>query len=279
MVKRKAPGRENVQLPSIAAILNEHPPPPKRQKPDTISTLPKKTALADISNSPVPISWTAFSSSSSSSSTADPWVKPPAAPILAPLPAIALTTAPPRKKAAAPKPAKPVKKSKAQPLPDNVAAVRLPGEDSDGVPVYDTCDVIRRKITAALTSNSHTKASLLRAFAACTSEPGRAIPATSFQHFMAAKGRTGGSKSRLFYAAYVYFEKVRVAESKKKTKTRVEMEEAWGVKGMDYMNVGKPCFVGPGEDLQCDQYGREVILCADGSQIPMLGDFSVRPFS
>jgi hypothetical protein len=35
----------------------------------------------------------------------------------------------------------------------------------------------------------------------------------------------------VFYAAYVFFEKVRLAEGKPKSKHRVEMEEIWGGKG------------------------------------------------
>lgn len=35
----------------------------------------------------------------------------------------------------------------------------------------------------------------------------------------------------MFYAAYVYFEKVRLAEGKPKSKHRLKMEEIWGDKG------------------------------------------------
>ncbi|KAK6353599.1 hypothetical protein TWF696_005562 [Orbilia brochopaga] len=273
MSKRKVSGQENVQLPSIAAILNENPAP-KRAKTAAAS---KKTAvpLADISNSPAPITWTAFPVPQLPSLDAVKAVEQPAA---APT---GKKAAPKAKAAAKPKAAataKPAKKNtKAAPLPDNIAAIHLPGEETDTVPVYDTCDVIRRKITTAL-SGDHTKASLLRALAACTSDPTRAIPATSFQHFMSAKGRTGGSKSRIFYAAYVYFEKLRIAEGKKKTKSRIEMEEAWGDAGMDYMNIGRPILVSNDEDIQIDRYGREVVIRADGSMMHMLGEFSKRPF-
>jgi hypothetical protein len=35
----------------------------------------------------------------------------------------------------------------------------------------------------------------------------------------------------VFYAAYVFFEKLRLAEGKQKSKHRLEMEEIWGGKG------------------------------------------------
>ncbi|RVD90338.1 uncharacterized protein DFL_001310 [Arthrobotrys flagrans] len=156
-------------------------------------------------------------------------------------------------------------------LPTFITTVTLEGEEDDSVPVFDTCDVIRRKITGALTSSGHTKASLLRAFAACTSEPDRPIAPNSFQRFMAAKGKTGGCTNRTFYAAYVYFEKQRIAEKKKKTKTREEMEAAWGVDGMDYENLGRPMawIIPAHESLGIDQYGR-MTLSSRGGQAMIL---------
>ncbi|KAF3923659.1 hypothetical protein ABW21_db0208106 [Orbilia brochopaga] len=285
MVKRKATGQENVQLPSrnqqlpsIAAILNENPAPAKRVK---TSTTKKTTApLADISNSPAAITWTAFPHAQLPSIDA---VKAAEQVVVVP---VAVSTQASKKAAPKPKAAAkakpPAKKpgragTKAEPLPDHIAAVHLCGEDTDSVPVYDTADTIRRKITVAL-SGEHSKASLLRAMTACTSNP-TPIPATSFQGFTKAKGKLGGCRNRCFYAAYVYFEKVRVAEGKKKTKTRVEMEEAWGANGLDWRHAGQPAWVGPGEDFHIDQYGREIIIGPGGKTMPMLGDFSVRPFT
>ncbi|KAK6539181.1 hypothetical protein TWF694_009425 [Orbilia ellipsospora] len=147
-------------------------------------------------------------------------------------------------------------------LPECISAVHLEGEETDTVPVYDTGDVIRRKITTALqskTGTTHNKAFLLRAFAACTSEPDKPIAATSFQRFVAHKGKTGGCSTRIFYAAYVYFEKERIAGKKKKTKFREEMEGVWGDEGMDWQHVEKPVWVMQGERPYYDQYGRLVI--------------------
>ncbi|KAK6522335.1 hypothetical protein TWF281_002901 [Arthrobotrys megalospora] len=175
------------------------------------------------------------------------------------------TKAPKAPKEPAPKPTKAAKNA----LPEFITTVYLDGQDDDTVPVFDTCDVVRRKITGALTSATHTKASLLRAFAACTSEPDHALAPNSFQRFMAAKGKTGGCSNRTFYAGYVYFEKQRIAEKKKKTKTREEMEAAWGSNGMDYENLGKPMLVMAGESISTDQYGRQVLTSGGRSKVLM----------
>ncbi|KAF3903890.1 hypothetical protein ABW20_dc0108282 [Dactylellina cionopaga] len=192
--------------------------------------------------------------------------KPAEAPAPAPAPIkatiIAATLVAPKKKPAA-KSTKAI--SSKNSIPD-VSAVYLEGEEDNEVPVFDTCDVVRRKITAALTSTAHTKASLMRALAACTSSPDRPIPPNSFQRFMAAKGKTGGSQNRVFYAGYVYFEKLRIAEGKKKTKTREEMEEAWGVNGMDYMDVGKPMILHVSSSLYTNKYGQDVVVNASGRE-------------
>ncbi|EPS35369.1 hypothetical protein H072_11251 [Dactylellina haptotyla CBS 200.50] len=161
---------------------------------------------------------------------------------------------------------KPTKASSKPSVPD-ISTIRLKGENTDSVPIFDTCDVVRRKITAALQSGGHTKASIMRTLATCTSEPTKPIPPNSFQRFMAATGRTGGCQNRTFYAGYVYFEKIRIAENKKKTKTREEMETAWGPKGMDYMNIGKPVFMHVTENMRTDQYGREILVRANGKEV------------
>ncbi|KAF3930114.1 hypothetical protein ABW19_dt0206753 [Dactylella cylindrospora] len=304
-------GLEN-QLPSISELLKEHPLSDennaKRARTDG-------APLADISNSPLPIRWTAFGDGPSGPNVKtvpydyqplkslaaravtmpyEKAVAPPTLPVPAPVPSstvvptnlpptaqpkprgksaakskgpipvvVSVPPAPIPTSAAAPvatsKPSKPPKKNNDPAgLPD-VSDIHLEGESTDSVPIFDTCDVIRRKITNALTSTPHTKASLLRALAACTSTPEKPIPATSFQHFMNAKGKVGGVQSRVFYAGYVYFEKVRIVEGKKKGKVREEMESAWGRGGID-KNAGKPMWCGPGEMVVMDKYGREEVI-------------------
>ncbi|KAF5681425.1 hypothetical protein FDENT_8196 [Fusarium denticulatum] len=91
--------------------------------------------------------------------------------------------------------------SKATPtktLPD-ISDIHLEGEETDDVPIYDDCDEIRRKINAHMKIPSVTQAQFCR-------------------DIYAQK-----AKSSVFYGAYVYFEKLRIAQKKPVTKHRVEM--------------------------------------------------------
>lgn len=45
------------------------------------------------------------------------------------------------------------------------------------------------------------------------------------------KGALTGGRSSVFYGAYVFFEKIRVAEGKPKTQHRLDMEAFWGSQG------------------------------------------------
>lgn len=49
--------------------------------------------------------------------------------------------------------------------------------------------------------------------------------------FLKFKGPQGGAHSIVFYAGYVYFEKIRLQQGKKKTVKREKVEEVWASKG------------------------------------------------
>ncbi|KAL1304694.1 hypothetical protein AAFC00_003646 [Neodothiora populina] len=57
------------------------------------------------------------------------------------------------------------------------------------------------------------------------------MQSTSLNRFREAKGPDGGNTNSVFYAACVFFEKIRVKEGKPKSKHRQEMEAAWGDQG------------------------------------------------
>lgn len=112
----------------------------------------------------------------------------------------------------------------------NVSSVDLEGEDADGfVPVYDTCNEIRRKIRAFLKQPGMTQAAFLRAVSQCHPDR-KPISATSLARFMnpTKKSPTAGCTTAVFYGAYVFFEKLRVRDRKPKSKLREEMERVWG---------------------------------------------------
>lgn len=143
-----------------------------------------------------------------------------------------------------------------------VSGIELDGEDEQAVEIYDTCDDIRRKIAAHLRLPGVTQASFLRALS--TSFPAdapRKLSAKQLNDFTAKKGPMGGNSSGVFYAAYVYFEKLRIKQGKKKGKKRVEMEEKWGVADGYRGKAGFPTkearflWCGGDERPVMDQYG------------------------
>lgn len=83
--------------------------------------------------------------------------------------------------------------------------VELYGEETDSVPVYDTCDDIRRQITAYLKKPGVTQAQfgrdLLKQFH--TDRAPKGISGSQMQAFRGKKGPDAGNTSSVFYGAYV----------------------------------------------------------------------------
>jgi hypothetical protein len=95
--------------------------------------------------------------------------------------------------------------------------IKLEGEDEDGgVPVYDTCGEVRRKIRLLQKTPGWKVTQWLRNIGD--------INNNSYSRFMKESAKQGGAGNGTYYAAYVYFEKIRVLERKKKTATRLENE-------------------------------------------------------
>jgi hypothetical protein len=116
-------------------------------------------------------------------------------------------------------------------LPD-ITNIHLHGEDTDSVPVFDTCDEIRRKITPHLCRNGVTMAQFGRdLFAQLHTPKNVSISGAQVQNFLKQDGPRTGAKTIVFYAAYVYFEKLRIAKGEPKSDRREEMEDIWGGQG------------------------------------------------
>ncbi|KIM48060.1 hypothetical protein M413DRAFT_219993 [Hebeloma cylindrosporum] len=96
--------------------------------------------------------------------------------------------------------------------------VKLEGEDEDGVPVYDDCGEVRRKIRLLQKTPGWKVTQWLREIGG--------INNNSYGRFMREKGKTDGASNGTYYAAYVYFEKVRIFEGKNKTATRKNNESS-----------------------------------------------------
>lgn len=112
--------------------------------------------------------------------------------------------------------------------PIDISDIHLEGEETDSVPVYDTCDEIRRKINVHLKRPGVTQAQFGRDVLAQlhVNKPSQ-IQGTQIARFRNMKGSNAGAKSNVFYGAYVFFEKLRIKEGKPKTAHRLEMEKQW----------------------------------------------------
>ncbi|KAK2775400.1 calcineurin is a calcium-dependent [Colletotrichum kahawae] len=83
----------------------------------------------------------------------------------------------------------------------------------------------------------------------------------------ARKGPTAGNTSSVFYAAYVFFEKLRVRDGKPKNKTREEMEARWGPGGFDTeRDSSRGFFCAAGTAPVVDKYGRVSIVPTGGGR-------------
>ena len=111
----------------------------------------------------------------------------------------------------------------------DISDVYLPGEEDNTVPVYETCDEVRRKISAHLRKHGVTQAQFCRDICAqFRFDNGTAnIQATQLSRFRSARGPRAGTKSIVFYGAYLYFEKLRIKQGKCKSQHRRDMERLW----------------------------------------------------
>ncbi|RDW59764.1 hypothetical protein BP6252_12851 [Coleophoma cylindrospora] len=148
-------------------------------------------------------------------------------------------------------------KKKAKPAEEvDLASIHLDGEEEDAVPVFETCDEVRKKIRAHLKKPGVTQAGFARE---CTAASGRNVVPRSINEFLRKKGPSAGNTANIFYAAYVYFEKLRLHAGKPKSKFREEMEKIHGPKGFDTERCHTRILLGPGERAHEDKYGHITI--------------------
>lgn len=99
----------------------------------------------------------------------------------------------------------------------------LEGEESEFVPIYATADDIRKQITTHLPST--TKAAFARELSSLL--PTSKVSVRNLDALLKMKGPRAGAHNIAFYAAYVFFEKIRLRDGKKKSAKREKMEELW----------------------------------------------------
>lgn len=138
----------------------------------------------------------------------------------------------------------------------DVSGIELPNEEGGNVPVYDTCNEVRRKIRALIGKEGVTQAAFAREISK-TFRDGRTASPANLRYFLGQKGPRGGNTSTTFYAAYVFFEKQRIKSGKPKSKLRLEMEDVHGWEGMDTVHGGNTMWVCAAErQPYMDKYGR-----------------------
>lgn len=139
----------------------------------------------------------------------------------------------------------------------DVSSVTLPGEDDGVVPVYETCDGVRRRIRDLLKKDGVTQAGFCRALGRSGGIPDEdAPPPRQLSRFMEKKGSMKGNTHEVFYASYVLLEKMRIRDGKAKGKFRMEMEEKYGERGV-MIDSPSDCFVTlrVGDKASWDRYG------------------------
>ncbi|KAI0122354.1 hypothetical protein F4814DRAFT_408444 [Daldinia grandis] len=140
----------------------------------------------------------------------------------------------------------------------DISNISLPREETDSVSVYDTCDEVRKKINAHLKTPGLTAAQFCRDIYAQLRQPkGKCFQSKQLADFRGKKGANAGCTSPVFYAAYIYFEKKRIAEGKPKSQHRLKMEDLWAMRGgFDREHDGRFAYIIPvGKSAHMDQYG------------------------
>ena len=122
------------------------------------------------------------------------------------------------------------------------------------MPVYDTCDDLRKTINAHLRKPGVTQAALCHALGDMYHPP-RKLSASSLGTFLKHRGPTAGADSAVYYAGYVYFEKLRLKHKREPTKKRLEVEHAQP-NGMPLRSSRGGFLCKAGERPVEDQYGR-----------------------
>ena len=141
----------------------------------------------------------------------------------------------------------------------DLSNIHLDGEEHDSVPVLDTCDEIRKKINAHMKKDNVVQAAFLRDMQAQyhTDKAPQKIRSSQLDRFRSTKGARNGNTSSVHYGAYCFFEKLRIAEGKPKSKHRKEMEGIHGAEGMDVTHdISRGILCTPRMVPTIDQYGR-----------------------
>jgi hypothetical protein len=142
----------------------------------------------------------------------------------------------------------------------DVSGVTLEGEEDGHVPVFDTCDTVRKNVRAFIARDGITRAAFVRALSSLLPADSKVSDA-NLRYFLGLKGPTSGNTTTVFYAAYVFFEKRRIKDGKPKSKLRLEMEDVHDWRGMDLVTPANTSYIcRAGSRPYIDKYGKMVVL-------------------
>ena len=111
----------------------------------------------------------------------------------------------------------------------DLSHIQLPGEEDESVPIYATCEDIRRQINDHLRKPGVTQAGFCRELKQMM--PTQDVNTRHLGKFLNFTGPRAGGHSPVFYSGYVFFEKLRLHEGKKKSAKMQKLEDAWKEEG------------------------------------------------
>ncbi len=138
----------------------------------------------------------------------------------------------------------------------DVSDIHLDGEEEGEVEIYETCDSIRLMILRHLNKTGITQASFLRQIGKQFGTEFKNTQTSQLQTFLNYDGASHGSRSAVFYGAYVYFEKLRIKNKEPKSQFREEMEDIWQWRGGLPREAACSYIVSAGFSVYEDDYGR-----------------------
>jgi hypothetical protein len=163
-----------------------------------------------------------------------------------------------------------VKEKKKEVEEEDFNGLLLEGEEEGEVPIFDSCDEIRQKINHYLSKTGMSKAAFGREIGKLFGgEEEKKITGGSVTQFLGKKGPMAGNTTRVYYGAYVFFEKIRVRDGKPMTEHRETMEDVWdgcdlrfwikeGVDRSKVIDRMEYITFADGPDLYQDEYGKPV---------------------
>lgn len=157
---------------------------------------------------------------------------------------------------------KPVDPARIRPQPNvnmddfEVSSIHLEEEEEEKVSIFDTCDDIREKVKTHLSSSEMTRAAFMRLMcSAAFPVSQKGIQDRQLANFQSQTGAKRGCESNVYYAAYVYFEKLRLKRKEPKSQKREEMEEIWGKEGIPRKIDRNSYVLQKGDVVYEDEYG------------------------